>query len=800
MINKSKYIFSHEHRGELELELDHPTKQIFAQPSKEVSWSYKGLILQEPAHCQSLYFFEWQRIQFKYVVKTTPDFTLPIEFRVNDRVVKSAGEQNGHVFLAGSLTFADSVGKTHLEIRDGSNKLLFQLNTEVFPQKMDYKSDYRAMMAEITQIISNLTYDVLKDTYHKAKPKPSGQVTDNEWWNILDALFENLLLNLGVIKRMAKHEIQTSNVVLPVDQIRHASKHQVEWFRKNRKYSNKKNVGLRVRNEWFTHAPSKRKFVTYDTWENRFVAWAIKGLVKQLSQFYKNILLQLPFEQSGPYKPLLGRVKKHQSRLQSILHDSPFNEVGEFEKRSHFSTSLTRGSGYRDFFYLYILLTRGLELSGESLFKIEQKNISTLYEYWCYLKLVQIVKEQNQLSLEYQDLIKVQANRTRVALSKGQNSKIIFKDNATGKTTTLFYNKEFKRDQKKIYTFNQQPDISICFYKNGYEKPFWYLLDAKYRFEDKKYEEDTSFNVPQDAIGQLHRYRDAILHSASSDTTYRKAIKNLGGVLLYPYPLKEEGFKENQFYRSLRDINIGALPFLPGKTKLLCEFLQNLMNKSPEEHYEQFVEMDASDYESKRNRWSDWVTIGVIPRKDQAKRLEFLKKTHLYHIPFVQAIHSKIYMTRHLLLCLSGSKKAYMCEVENWEVLTDKDLMDLDVSWNLRQTKYIGFRVSKLTPLETPSAIAPISFRYASKQGLDLYLANKSNDKNYFYLSNADAARLYEEIKKRNLHCEISWVDTKSDPSLIEFNVDGKKIRSSDTYPNLQFLLNNQLVELKDIF
>jgi len=798
--DKSKYCFSHAQRGELELELDHPTKQVFAQSSKDVSWSYEGLELQEPAHCQPIFFFEWQRIQYKYVVKSTSDLTLPLEFRVNDRVVKTAGEQKGYVFLAGSLAFADSVGQTHLEIRDGRNKLLFQLNTEVFPQKMDYKSDYRAMMAEITQIISNLTYDVLKDTYHKAKPKPSGQVTENEWWNILDALFENLLLNLGVIKRMAKHEIQTSNVVLPVDRIRHASKHQVEWFRKNRKYSNKNNNGLRVREECFTHAPSKRKFVTYDTWENRFVAWAIKGLVKQLSEFYKTILHQLPYEQSGSYKPLLSRVKKHQSRLQSILHDSPFNEVGEFEKRSHFSTSLTRGSGYRDFFHLYILLTRGLELSGESLFKIEQKNISTLYEYWCYLKLVQIVKEKHQLSLKYQDIIKIQANRTRVALSKGRNSKIVFQEKSTGKTTTLFYNKEFKRDQEKVFTFNQQPDISICFYKNGYEKPFWYLLDAKYRFEDQKNDEDHSFNVPQDAIGQLHRYRDAILHSAPTDTTYRKAIKNLGGVILYPYPLKEEAFIDNQFYRSLTDINIGALPFLPGKTKLLDEFLQNLMNKSPEEHYEQFVEMDASDYEAKRDLWSDWVTIGVIPRKEQAKRVDFLKKTQLYHIPFVKSLHSKIYMTRHLLLCLSGSKKAYLCEVDNWEVLTDKDLIRLNVSWNLRQAKYIGFKVKNLVPLETPSAMAPISFRYASKQGLDLYLTNKTNDKNFFYLSNANAARLYEEIKKRNLHCEISWVDTKSDPSLIEFNVDGQKIRSSDTYPNLKFLLNEELVELKDIF
>ena len=51
-------------------------------------------------------------------------------------------------------------------------------------------------------------------------------------------------------------------------------------------------------------------------------------------------------------------MKMFQSRLQGLLHESPFNEVGDFEKRAHFSTSLTRGAGYRDFMHIYLLLTQ----------------------------------------------------------------------------------------------------------------------------------------------------------------------------------------------------------------------------------------------------------------------------------------------------------------------------------------------------------------------------------------------------------------------------------------------------------
>ncbi len=112
------------------------------------------------------------------------------------------------------------------------------------------------------------------------------------------------------------------------------------------------------------------------------------------------------------------------------MHESPFNEVGAFEKRSHFSTSLTRGAGYRDFMQIYLLLTRGLEITQNDIFKIEQKNISTLYEYWCFLMLVKILKEQNANDIDYQDLIKIKAGKVKVELEKGHKSKVTFKEPA----------------------------------------------------------------------------------------------------------------------------------------------------------------------------------------------------------------------------------------------------------------------------------------------------------------------------------------------------------------------------------
>jgi uncharacterized protein len=798
-INK-KYTFSDPVLGTLDLELDNPLKQVFQDSiPNDFKWESYGLKPEGLNDDESLYFFEWQKIHYSFVGNSSAALKGPVEIRVNDRVLKRSFEKNGVIILSGYFSFEDAVGDTKIEIADANNKLIFKLITEVFPQKMDYRSDFKTMVAEISQIIQNLTYDTLKDTFQKSKARSSGQSTDSEWWNILDGLFEYLIINLGVIKRQAKHEIATSEVVYPVEKIRQATKQQTDWFRKNKKFSNKAANGIMVGKDYFTHAQSMKKFVTYDTWENRFIAWAVKGLVEKLRKYAKNVESRTVKNDKSPYSPILKRIKKYQGRLQGILHDTPFNEVSPFEKRAHFSTSLTRGAGYRDFMHIYLLLTRGLELAENEIFKIEQKNISTLYEYWCFLKLVQLTKELHNYEVSYQDLIRINANRVQVKLKTGKSSKIEFRKKDSEETTTIHYNKEFRRDNKKVFTYDQVPDYSISFKKDGFKKPFWYLFDAKYRFDEKVQQDQKAFDAPQDAIGQLHRYRDAILHSEPTNSTYRSAIKNLGGVILYPYPFSEDSFRNNTFYKSLKDVNIGALPFLPSKTTLVNEFLKELINKPPSAHFEEVIEMDRSEYEEHRNSWKEWVTIDVIKKKNQKERLEFLNKTHLHHIPFIKNTHSKVYLTNHLLLCQSGTKKAFLFEVEAREIFSQKKLKEFGANWNLGSSQYISFKLKNKKEIETPKPIAQISFRYSSLKGLLTFLENVPIDENYFYLTNPDGARLYEELKLNGRTCSINWIDKPNDPSFIRFNLEGLAVFSSDSFPNLHFQFNNKLLHLSEL-
>ena len=799
MIVARQHTFSKEGYGSLELELGVPVKQVFSGSVPESKWIASGLIEEDQEVVKDRYIFEYQAVQYSYTVKDNALVRGPFQLFINDRLerVSKAKTDLGIHVLQGNFTIADAVGYTRIRIVDSTGKQVFVLETEVFPQKMDYRSDHAAMLADISDIVHNLTYEALKDTYRYSRAKISGHTTAEEWWSILDKLFEDLLKNLTVITRQPKHEIRTAEKVIPVDRIKRTSKKNLDWLRKNTRYTSSADQGFQIgEGRSSSHALSSRKYVTYDTYENRFIAWAIKRILDRL-RIYKKHILDLPGVNRYPER--IKRIIHYQGRLQSILHSSPFDEVGVFEKRAHFSTSLTRGAGYRDFMVIHLLLSRGLELwEKNDLFRVDQKNISTLYEYWCFLKLVQLLKEKVGSQLDLRDLIKVRAGKINVNLSKGNPSKVKFTDRMSGLTAILYFNKEFN-DSEKVFTFKQKPDYTLEFSKPGLDQSFWYLFDAKYRFNESSLSGPTTYDAPDDSIGQMHRYRDAILHTKPTPGTYRRALKNLGGIILYPYPLSEEQFRSSKYFKSIAAVNIGALPFLPSKTSLVTEMIQELFKKRPEAHFEDFIEMDRSSYHESRERWSDWVTIGVFRKEHQQKRIQFFESTKLFHVPFVKNLHSKLFLSKHLLVCKAGSVEAVRCDVKEWEVMSSQQLKEKGATWPLSFDRYVVFHTTDHDLIRTPEPIAPRKFRYTTKEGLDRYLASNGTEKGLIYLSHANAARLYDTLRDARQQFSLGWGREENDPSLLEFTVGETIILSSGLYRDLHYRLNEREVHLNEV-
>ena len=87
-----------------------------------------------------------------------------------------------------------------------------------------------------------------------------------------------------------------------------------------------------------------------------------------------------------------------------------------------------------------------------------------------------------------------------------------------------------------------------------------------------------------------------------------------GAYVLFPW-YDEDIYEEHHFYKSINEVNIGALPFLPNATSLVEQFVERLIESSPEELQEEGIlpmgtkEQWISDLDEK-------VFVGLVSSKE----------------------------------------------------------------------------------------------------------------------------------------------------------------------------------------
>jgi len=74
----------------------------------------------------------------------------------------------------------------------------------------------------------------------------------------------------------------------------------------------------------------------------------------------------------------------------------------------------------------------------------------------------------------------------------------------------------------------------------------------------------------------MHRYRDAIvLSQVLGGGVYELGVVK-DAVVLFPFH-DEDAYKNNRFYKSLKEVQIGGLPCLPNSTGLLEQHLESIL-------------------------------------------------------------------------------------------------------------------------------------------------------------------------------------------------------------------------------
>ncbi|OQP20861.1 MULTISPECIES: restriction endonuclease-like protein [Geobacillus] len=531
----------------------------------------------------------------------------------------------GQAVLMGNLHFPNEVGLSTFEIRDGHRSVL-DVTIEIFPTKLTYKQDYQRLLDEVSEEIYNLAFHFIKRTYQRAKAKRSGAPSRSEFFRLMEAHIGDFLQAIRHIERQPHHQLSTVHVRVRGDQLGRLDAAGRNDLRKRPHVFRdvKRGIDIGSRTVMPQSGLKAKQELTYDTLENRFVKWMMTRLVEKLRDLFEHVQGKQKRYETEPDPDLLERIQSMIRALETRLRHSFWRPIGRLD-RSVASLVLQMAPGYRDAYQLFLLITRGLALQG-TLYRMSVKDVATLYEYWTFLKLGQLLGKKYRLIS--QNVIQVNRLGLFVHLDKTRSAKQVYEHPHTGERITLTY----QLYEGRLPTVPQMPDTVLAIEKKGKDYTFNYIFDAKYRLDfavsGSAYEKRYGMPGPmEDDINTMHRYRDSLV--ARRGGPYERTA--FGAYVLFPWH-DEDSYQAHPLYKSINDVNIGGLPFLPNATRLVEQFIERLIENNPEELQQEGI-LPQGIIEEWRSAFDEHVLVGMVP---SARHYEAYVKHRFYHIPVKQ--------------------------------------------------------------------------------------------------------------------------------------------------------------------
>ena len=340
----------------------------------------------------------------------------------------------------------------------------------------------------------------------------------------------------------------------------------------------------------------EKKQLSVDTPENRFIKMAVSKSKRQLAEFEHKLRQsnQAP-ERQRLSDSFLNELHSWQQPLQKVLGQSFLKEVGAYTGLNRESLVLQQKTGYSAVYRVWQELKFYLDVFGNQS-SISMKSVAEIYEVWCFLCLKQILEQDLGFELVENSATKLAQNDFfEYQLKDGFAGAFRFK-RSDGVTARLAHEPKFTKKGQSIrsYLVNQEPDIvlevtlpksaDLTKVDTSEEKQFIWLFDAKYRikteknrFDDSNEDIESKDYVPDDAINQMHRYRDALirlsephdsksLSSGNSGQSPKKSRPVFGAFALYP-GFFNQATTPNPYAAAIEEVGIGAFALLPSQNE-----------------------------------------------------------------------------------------------------------------------------------------------------------------------------------------------------------------------------------------
>lgn len=542
-----------------------------------------------------------------------------------------------------------------------------KIELEVQSVKSSYRDDYRDMLELITEKCTDLLLQA---------NSPVSQHVETDHVNTSQVLYQKFAFIKSIIGTDEFAEAIHRIVTAPVTKWTETT--EEKDIRNARRFSNTnikeilkggKRTSLPdthyLRSYGIDTLPGRimtiRKTDSVDTPENRFIKHALENFLKLCTDINNKA-------KDFGHKKLKNESELLIRELEKQLHHSVFRYISRLTTLKLNSPVLQRKEGYREVLRVWLMFDLAAKLiwkGGDDVYSGGKKDIATLYEYWLFFKLLDMLQSIFEIKpKDISDLIQETSDGLNLQIKQGESTALqgVY-DSGSRKLNIRFnYNRPFSGEKtypdSGSWTTRLRPDYTLSFWPFGISEPeaekqeliVHVHFDAKYKVANL-----TDFlgqNTENDLDKEKVENRKGIYKNADllKMHAYKDAIRRTGGAyVLYP---GDKAIKQRGFHEIIP--GLGAFPIRPSKTDsgigelkaFILEIIEHFLNRASQREkisyriYDIYKKPPESKnvvnhplpepYNTNRDLIPD-DTFVLVGYYNSQKQYDWIKRTRLYN-------------------------------------------------------------------------------------------------------------------------------------------------------------------------
>ncbi len=478
----------------------------------------------------------------------------------------------------------------------------YKIKLEVQSVKTDYKTDYRYMLESITEKCTDLIMQIDSPiTQHFEIDFNTDSQTLYQRFSFVKSLIDSLEFEEAIQKIISNPTTKWEEELEEKD-IRRFQRFNKKNIKQLVAKSNRMELGsdhFLNKSYGLTSIPIKidstSKTESIDTAENRF----IKHVLEELLFYCENC--ELKFEKYSTAKLESGLLA---IKISTLLSQSFFKQISRPTSLKLNSPVLQRKSGYREVLNSWLKFDLAAKLiwhGGDNVYDAGKKDIATLYEYWLFFSLLDLLKEVFEIEPKSIEKL-IQYDKGQLSLGLKQGTAIalkgVYKSSSRNLNVQFSYNRSFGGGKtfpnSGSYTTTLRPDYTLSIWPEEIteakdaertELITHIHFDAKYKVKnfydlilDSKEEELSEEENNTLIIEEIEEEKKGTFKNQDllKMHAYKDAIRRTGGAyVLYP----GEGAVEP--FRGFHELipGLGAFVIKPNKDDKDKEHLKNFIRK-----------------------------------------------------------------------------------------------------------------------------------------------------------------------------------------------------------------------------